>query len=211
MLKITAAALLALVSAPALAADGALQQPEVTVAGYDCCEPACDAPCQGCCDAAGDCGSCCDSGCCDDACCGRDCCVATVEKVKVEKHCWCTETKKVCVPKVVCPWGEGGSGLTIFNFLRKSKNCGDACCGDACCGDACCDSGCCDGGCCGAGCGCLKPRCGKVICVKDLVKKKYECEECVCKWEVRRLPPCVDCCDSCCEGSPSDACCGCVE
>ncbi|WP_146587803.1 hypothetical protein [Posidoniimonas polymericola] len=210
MLKLTAAALLALVSAPAMASDDALQQPDVTVAGYDCCEPACDFPAGGCCGAAGDCGSCCGAGGCGDNCCGgRDCCVATVEKVKVEKHCWCTETKKVCVPKVVCPWGEGGSGLTIFNFLHRSKNgggsCGDACCGDACCDTGCCGGGCCDSGCGGNGCGCLKPRCGKVKCVKDLVKKTYECEECVCKWEVRRLPPCGDCC------STVDACCGCVE
>lgn len=152
-----------------------------------CCEETCSDP--SCC--APECG---DTGCCDccgesGCCCGRDVCVATVEKEKVEKHCWKVECEKICVPKVVCPWGEGGSGLTLFSWMKK-KSCNSKC-GDACCSDACCDcgKGCCNGGC---DCCCVKPRCGKVKCVRDIKKEKYECEECVCKWEVRRLP-CCDC------------------
>lgn len=172
--------MLALLTAPTVADDLT-----VTIQPAQHC---CDAPACGCCD-----------GCCDGC---RDCCVASVEKVKVEKHCWCIEKKKVCVPKVVCPWSPGGSGLTCFDWLCKGKSscCGDGCCGDACgCGDECCGAGCCGGkGCC-KGC-CLKPRCGKVKCVRDIRKETYECEECVCKWEIRRLPPCCgdDC--GCCDG-----------
>lgn len=147
-------------------------------------------------------------GCCS---CGQGCrktCVATVERVTVEKHCWKTEAKEVCVPRVVLPWQEGGSGLTLFDCLKgcgKGGMCGDTCCGDTCCAD----------GCCGAGCCCLRPRCGRVITVCDLKKEKYECEECVCKWEIRRLPPCCngccgsgygapDCCDPACGDAFSD-------
>lgn len=158
-----------------------------------------DAPCE-CGDGCG-CGDCCRGCCCGNR--GRECCVASVEKVKIEKHCWCVKKEKICVPKVVCPWAEGGCGLTCFNFLRKSNGCHN--CGDVCCSDACCNAG----GDCNAGgrlCGrqgcCYKPRCGKVKCVRDIEKKTYECEECVCKWEVRRLPPCCgcgDCCDDCCD------------
>lgn len=212
MLRLAAAAIAVGFLSPVLAQtpDASLQQPDITVVGFDCCEPTCGCD-DACCDPSCGCaaGECCDGGCCNNGCCGRECCVATVERVKVEKHCWCTETKKVCVPKVVCPWADGGSGLTLFSFLRKR---GGACCGDACgCGDGCCESGCCGNDCCGNGCGCLKPRCGKVICVNDLVKKKYECEECVCKWEVRRLPPCCDCCGAGCPDCCGGACCDCVE
>ncbi len=123
-------------------------------------------------------------GCCDtprEAC--REACFATVETETVEKKCWDVECKKVCVPKVVCPWGEGGSGLTCFDWIwpRKKDRGGCGC-------TACCDS-----------CRCEpKPRCGKVLCVRDLKAVTYECEERVCKWEIRRLPAC---CDACCGGS----------
>ncbi|MCA9239771.1 MAG: hypothetical protein KDA37_06215 [Planctomycetales bacterium] len=115
---------------------------------------------------------------------------------------------KICVPKVVCPWAKGGCGLTIFNFLKHKKHadCCSTCCGDACCNDACgCGDCCSNGGCCGGGRGCWKPCCGKVKCVRDIEKKTYECEECVCKWEVRRLPPCCGCGD-CCGSGCCDAC-----
>ncbi len=105
------------------AAEG-LQQPDVSTANYDCCEPTCGSEpnCAAepscCCEPSCGCkaGSSCGKDCCG---CCRDYCVATVEKEKVEKHCWCTETKKICVPKVVCPWSKGGSGLTLFSFLKK--------------------------------------------------------------------------------------------
>lgn len=156
-----------------------------------CYEPACACDI-GCCDP-------CNSGACDNDYCGdccRKCCVATVEKEKIEKHCWKLEPKEICVPKVVLPWQEGGSGLTIFNCLKKcskSNCCGEIDCCDSCSGDSCC---------------CMKPRCGKVITVCDLKKEKYEVEECVCKWSIRRLPPCCDNgCRGCCDGGCCDSCC----
>ncbi len=156
-----------------------------------------------CCGTTGGCTKGCDSGCSEgifhEPCRGKTC-EATFEKEKVEKHCWKVECQEICVPKVVCPWQEGGSGLTLFSWLKKSKNpncgnswgCADGCCDQGCCVDDCCNSCCC------------KPRCGKVIVVRDLKKEKYECEECVCKWDIRRLPPCTDCCDCGCDPS-----CGC--
>lgn len=202
-------------------------QSNIAIVGFDCCacEPDCgceqqycepDCACEssygGGCDQDFGCGSSCGNGCCC-----REVCVASVEKEKVEKHCWKVECDKICIPKVVCPWGEGGSGLTLFSWMKKqcgSTCCGDACCGDACCDTACCCGSCCNGSCCSGGC-CLKPRCGKVRCVRDLKKETYECDKCVCKWEIKRLPPC--CGDGCCGcgcgcgcGDPccSDPCCG---
>lgn len=109
----------------------------------------------------------------------REACFATVESQTVEKKCWDVECKKVCVPKVVRPWGEGGSGLTCFDWLwSKKRACG---CGES--------ADCCEA------CRCAtKPRCGRVICVRDLKAVTYECEEKVCKWEMRRLPACGDAC-----------------
>lgn len=215
---IRVAALLAVIAAaPGLFAQQnqtPLAQPEVAVAGYDCCECAPDCGCEPNCACEPSCG--CETGCCEPSCgceagcgdcCGCDCCcrevcVASVEKEKVEKHCWKVECDKICIPKVVCPWGEGGSGLTLFSWMKKkgcNSGCGDACCADVC-GTGCCSRGCCSSGCCN-GC-CPKPRCGKVRCVRDIKKETYECDTCVCKWEIKRLPPC--CGDGCC----GDACCG---
>ena len=202
LIAVPLALVLSMMAASAASAaddDSQLVQP----AGH-CCEPACACEPDCCCEP--DCG--CESGCCGSGCCGaccdgcRDCCVASAERVKVEKHCWCVECEKICVPKVVCPWAEGGSGLTLFNWFKKNRGCG--CCVDSCCAGVCCRcSDCCGGGgCCSGGCCCCKPRCGKVKCVRDLVKKTYECDACEYKWKIRRLPPC--CCEGCCSGG----CCG---
>lgn len=51
----------------------------------------------------------------------------------------------------------------------------------------------CDDGC--DSCGTCNPRCGKVITVNTLKKRKYECEEPVCKWEIE-AGYCDECCDS---------------
>lgn len=215
-------ALALLCSQLAVAQNGAIQQPsQLAAASYECCEPACgcepDCACEPGCACEPSCGCEGGDGCCD--CCGRECCCVKVEREKVEKHCWCVTKEKICVPKVVCPWAKGGCGLTIFNFLKTKKhaNCGSTCCGDTCCNDCgcgdccqsgCCQNGCCQNGCCGQGSGCWKPCCGKVICVRDIEKKTYECEECVCKWEVRRLPPCCGCCDCCGDGCCDTCGCG---
>lgn len=161
-------------------------------------------PVHHCCADTCDCGEgCCDSSCrntrsnCCGACC-RKVCVATVEKEKVEKHCWNTEAKDICIPKVVLPWQAGGSRLTLFSCLQNCSGCGG--CADTCCGDDCCSNKCCGNGC------CVKPRCGRVITVCDLKKEKYECEECVCKWDIRRLPPC--CKNGGSRGCSGRGCCG---
>lgn len=127
--------------------------------------------------------TCADGG---DACCphcaGRDVCVPKVEEVEVEKHCWCVECKKVCVPAVRFPWERGGCGLTCFRWLT---------------GPPCCDA------CGGRHNHCPTPSCGKVIAVRDLKKQTYECTDRQCAWEIRRLPPCCcngagcACCDVC--------------
>lgn len=133
----------------------------------------------------------------EDGCC-RAACVYTPEKGTVEKHCWCVECKEICISEVRCPWEPGGSKLTCFSWLQFFKQ-GPADCGDTCgCSDCC-------GGCETDACCCAKPRCGKVLCVRDLKKEKYEVD--VCKWkaEIRRLPPC--CCERC---HGNAGCCECV-
>lgn len=179
-----------------------------------CCEPACGAP--QCCGAPCCPSECCGPDCCDEKyhseCCGEGCpmcnmrcreccgkvCISTVEEVTEERSCWKIECEEICVPRVVCPWAEGGSGLTMFNFLKKKKRHGG--CGDCC--DTCCDSCCCSSGC------CMKPRCGDVRCVRVLSSEDYECTKCQCKWDIkdgcfRYGPGCCgrSCCDSACCGS----------
>lgn len=149
--------------------------------GKTCCEPSCGG-----------------YSCCDEdyrsECCGRDGCLvanmrcreccgkvcqSTIEEVTEEKSCWKIECEEICVPRVVCPWAEGGSGLTLFSCLKKrgcSANCGDTC------GD-CCDS-CCGNGCCGKG-GCNAPRCGDVRCVRVLDSEDYEVTKCKCNWDIK--------------------------
>ncbi len=121
---------------------------------------------------------CCDLTDCGDAyraacrsCRGRDVCCSSVEEVTEKESCWKVKCEKICVPKVVCPWAEGGSGLTLFRCLQKKP------------GRGCCDS-------CGNDCGCLKPRCGEVRCVQTLDSEDYEVTRCKYQWEIRRLPPC---------------------
>lgn len=163
---------------------------------YAYANPGCAAPCStgacepncGCVDSCGGCADSCCSKPCHNANCGKGrgpdkVCCATVEEVTEERSCWKIECDEICVPRVVCPWGDGGSGLTLFNCLKKrcgnNAGCGDCCesCGDVC-GGA---SGCCGGG---NGC-CLKPRCGDVRCVRDLASEDYEVTKCKCNWEIK--------------------------
>lgn len=136
----------------------------------------------------------------DDGCYPKTC-VYTPEKGTEERHGWCVECKEVCIPEVRCPWEPGGSKLTCFSWLKCFKKAPADCC------DTCCDPcSCSDSGGCGTdACCCAKPHCGRVLCVRDLKKEKYEVE--VCKWkaEIRRLPPC--CCERC-QGTAG--CCECV-
>lgn len=114
-----------------------------------------------------------------------------------EKHGWCVERKEICIPKVVCPWDEGGSGLTCFDWLKKK--CPTTACGCECCankGNAVDCTKCCTKPRCGT------VRCGTVRCVREPKKKSYEVDACEWKWEIRRLPPCC----GCEAGSPCKSC-----
>lgn len=125
----------------------------------------------------------CQNGCCEpDGCARRGVCIrgecgkvcrATVEPVTEEESCWVVECEEICVPRVVCPWSEGGSGLTLFNcFKNKSSNhCGEACsCGSECSGS----------------CGCCRiaPRYGDVRCVRVLNSHDYEVTKYKCNWDL---------------------------
>lgn len=166
-------------------------------------------------------GGCADDCClqdgCSDGCCEKTC-VLKPEVVQEEKHCWCTESKEICIPKVVCPWDKGGSGLTLFSWLKKGKK-GSSCCDTT----GCCDpygQGCCDQPCsadckkdpCGCDpCACALPRCGKIKRVCDLRKEKYEVD--VCKWQQDKDACGMGCCGNgcCCEPSCGAATGCCVE
>lgn len=175
-------------------ADEATLDPAVTPTscGLSCCgESCCDAPC-GCSGGY----SCCDKDYRSDCCghggplcnvrvhdCGGKVCMSKVEEVTEERSCWKIECEEICVPRVVCPWGEGGSGLTLFNCFKKHHGCGGNC-GDACCADACgCGHGCLKG-CNGMNC-CMTPRCGDVRCVRVLDSEDYECTGCECVWDIK--------------------------
>ena len=145
------------------------------------------------------------SGVCNDGCCDKVC-RSTVEEVTEERSCWKIGCEEICVPRVVCPWGEGGSGLTIFNCWKKrcSSECGDCCdtCGDVCCRDNCCGCDC-----------CMTSRCGDVRCVRVLDSEDYEVTTCKCKWDIDNCGPC---CGGCCNGACGEGCgcgdsCGCAS
>lgn len=92
-------------------------------------------------------------------------CRAEIETKKVEKTCFETECKQICVPKITFPW---------------QKHCAHDDC----------DSGCENSGCCDAAC--AVPECGRVINVNTLKTRKYECEQTGCKWIIE--PGCCDEC-----------------
>ncbi len=123
-------------------------------------------------------GKCKPAGCCDNVdCspCSYTCC-PTVKTEKVKKHCWETECKPVCIPKVQCP---------LFNFFRKDKC--DPCTEVDACGRP------------------LSSLCAEVRMVKKLKKVEYECEKCVVEWNVRCVSPgCGKCCDTI--GAPGGCC-----
>lgn len=157
----------------------------------------------------------CEDGCGDACTCNQPCrsancgkgrgpdkvCCSTVEEVTEERSCWKIECEEICVPRIVCPWGEGGSGLTLFNCFKNrggsKAGCGDCCssCGDTC-GTGCCGNGCGNGDCCGGGC-CITPRCGDVRCVRDLASEDYEVTKCKCKWDIKEGCCGSDCCGGC--------------
>jgi hypothetical protein len=79
------------------------------------------------------------------------------------------------------PWEPGGSGLTLFNWLHRSRCC-KSCGTPNCLG--------------GAQCACYRPTCGDVRCVRILESEDYEVKRCACKWKIRRLPPCEPCAEA---------------
>ncbi len=120
-------------------------------------------------------------GLCNHGDCGKVC-RATVAPVTEEESCWVVECEKICVPRVVCPWSEGGSGLTLFNCLKhkSSSHCADAC---PCCGEY-------NGGC---GCRRLAPRCGDVRCVRVLNSHDYEITRYKCNWDLNSSTDSCNC------------------
>ena len=126
-------------------------------------------------------GGCCET--CQGCCRGRDLCCPTVEEVKEEQSCWKVRSEKVCVPAIRLPWEPGGSGITLFSWLKPRGtpgHCGD---GVPCseevrdCGLPCADIHC-------------QPKCGPVRCVCVLEEETFEVTKCQCKWEIRRQPCC---------------------
>jgi hypothetical protein len=107
------------------------------------------------------------AGLCNDGCCGKVC-RATVEQVTEERSCWKIGCEEICVPRVVCPWSAGGSGLTILDIFKKSHTCSSSC---------------------RVGCG-LPQRCGDIRCVRVLESVDYEVTKCKCKWDVGRCTSC---------------------
>ncbi len=115
-------------------------------------------------------------GCCEVQCpqC-RHICKFTVDTDKEAKHCYKSECKPVCIPRVVFPW------------QKKSCSTCSSCSGAGCdsCAGGCCNSG----GPCGCATGCEKPDCttcnngARIRYVNVLKKYEYECEVCKYKWE----------------------------
>jgi hypothetical protein len=106
-------------------------------------------------------------------------CITTAEVGEEEKHCWKVECKDKCIPAIRFPWESGSGGLTLFSWCEKKDDC-------------CCNKPVCE---------CLKPKCGKVICVKDIEKEKYKVPVCEYKSEIKTVcspsNPCGGC-KSCC-------------
>lgn len=99
-------------------------------------------------------------------------CYPTVTKGKETKHCWDTEVKTICIPKVRFPWDGPGLNLGFGNSHGKGKGKGD--CGD-CGGNGGCGKG-------GKG-GCVEPNCGRTKDVNVLMKHEYECTVCKYSWD----------------------------
>lgn len=152
------------------------------------------------------CDSDCDTCCNEPECCPEDYrCTVKVESEPIEKSCYRTESKAICIPPITT------SPFDCFKKKLCGKNGCDDCCDTACCDTPCCDS--CDGGCCKKGglFSCFKGHsCGKIRCVKKLSKEKYECgEKCVCEWSAEYVGSCCGdgCGDSgCCDKGCCDTC-----
>src|SRR5690606_28597870 len=104
-------------------------------------------------------------------------CRSTVEEVTEERSCWKVECEEICVPRVVLPWSEGGTGLTIFNWLtHRGKQYGPCC-------ESCSARGRLNDACECRKCS-LTSRCGDVRCVQMLKTEDYEVKTCKCNWDV---------------------------
>lgn len=123
--------------------------------------------------------------------CGKVC-QAKIEEVTEEKSRWNVGCKEICVPRVVCPWAPGGTGITTFNFMKNTVS---------------------SGGCNEPECFenlptdciyCEEPRCGDVRCVRTLEREPYEVRRSVANWDTTNCMKygdncgCDDCnCDTC--------------
>src|SRR5690348_7703009 len=55
--------------------------------------------------------------------CGKVC-ESSIVEVCEEKSRWNVGCKEICVPRVVCPWAPGGTGITTFNFMKNTVSSG---------------------------------------------------------------------------------------
>ncbi|MFN3192364.1 MAG: hypothetical protein ACE361_17770 [Aureliella sp.] len=93
------------------------------------------------------------------------CCELKVEEGTEEKHCWKTEKKTVCIPKVTFSW------QWPFQKKKSQQNC-----------DASCNKPCCE-----------PPKLAKTRKVCTLVKETFECPVCKYKWGPKESTPCTVC------------------
>lgn len=91
-------------------------------------------------------------------------CYPTVTKGKETKHCFDTESKTICIPKVRFPWEGPGLNLSFGRSHGKGKGKGN--CFD-----------------CGGKDGCLATKCGRTRDVNVLIKHEYECTVCKYSWD----------------------------
>ncbi len=96
-------------------------------------------------------------------------CYPTVTKGKETKHCFETEVKTICIPKVTFPWQGSGLNLSFGHVHGKGKGkCGhDGCGGHGGCGDK----------------GNCLTTCGRTKDVNVLIKHEYECTVCKYSWD----------------------------
>lgn len=102
--------------------------------------------------------------------CGKVC-QGTIEEVSEKKSRWNVGCKEICVPRVVCPWAEGGTGITTFNFMKNTVSSGgynEPECFENLPTDC---------------IYCEAPRCGDVRCVRTLEREPYESRRSVAVWD----------------------------
>lgn len=133
--------------------------------------------------------------------CGKVC-EAKIEEITEEKSRWNVGCEEICVPRVVCPWAPGGSGITTFNFMKNTISTGG--CNDPECFENL-PTDCVY---------CEQPRCGDVRCIRTLESEDYETRRCVAEWDIkqncyrygpRRSCGCACDCNNCATGASIEA------